>query len=240
MNGRERILTALDLREPDRVPVWIHAINEISIINIARHFTDAVPGVKAVNRMDDAEKLQLLNALFLIHEELEIDGFTAYEMGQLTNITNIDEIHFRDQWGTVLARNPHGLAYMVEPPIKEPQNLHQYEPPRADPAELFMLRLARERFKGRLAQFFLMRGVFVRCYRLRGMEDLLVDMIKRPDLVHHLARTVSDYNLALCELVAEAGADVLIIEDDMADKNGPLMSPRHFHEFIAPYNQPVL
>jgi uroporphyrinogen decarboxylase len=240
MNGRERILTALDLREPDRVPVWIHAINEISIINIARHFTDDVPKVKAVNRMDDAEKLQLLNALFMIHEKLEIDGFTAYEMGQLTNITNIDEIHFRDQWGTLLARNPHGLAYMVEPPIKDPQDLEHYEPPRADPAELFMLRLAQERFKGQLAQFFLMRGVFVRCYRLRGMEELFVDMIKRPDLVHHLARTVSDYNLALCELVAEAGADVLIVEDDVADKNGPLMSPRHFHEFIAPYNQPVL
>ena len=35
MNGRERIITALEIREPDRVPLYIHGINEGPIIKIA-------------------------------------------------------------------------------------------------------------------------------------------------------------------------------------------------------------
>ena len=32
MNGRERIITALDVQKPDRVPLYIHGINEAPII----------------------------------------------------------------------------------------------------------------------------------------------------------------------------------------------------------------
>jgi uroporphyrinogen decarboxylase len=103
-----------------------------------------------------------------------------------------------------------------------------------------MLQMAKVRFADQKAQFFLLRGTFVRSWRLRGMEELFVDMVRRPEFVHHLARLVTDYNLELCREAIGAGADVLIIEDDIAGNEGPLMSPQHFHEFIAPYNREVL
>jgi hypothetical protein len=34
MTGRERILTALSVEQPDRVPLYIHGINEAPIIGI--------------------------------------------------------------------------------------------------------------------------------------------------------------------------------------------------------------
>ena len=40
MTGKERMLTALDLKEPDRVPIWEQGYNEPSIVAIARHFVD--------------------------------------------------------------------------------------------------------------------------------------------------------------------------------------------------------
>jgi hypothetical protein len=43
MNGRERILTALSVREPDRVPLYIHGINEAPIIGIGRHLKEGLP-----------------------------------------------------------------------------------------------------------------------------------------------------------------------------------------------------
>jgi hypothetical protein len=43
MNGKERILTALAVRQPDRVPLYIHGINEAPIIGIGRHLTDGLP-----------------------------------------------------------------------------------------------------------------------------------------------------------------------------------------------------
>ncbi len=72
MNGRERILTALELREPDRVPLYIHGINEKPIIWIARTLTDDLPEEKEIYQMDAAEQMQLVNALFLLHEEYQV------------------------------------------------------------------------------------------------------------------------------------------------------------------------
>ncbi len=240
MNGRERILAALSHGIPDQVPVWIHAINEVSIANIGKLLFEDVPDPKAANLMSQEELLKILNTLFMIHEELEIDGFTALGMSQLVNITNLDGNRFRDKWGTVWERSPHGIAHMVAAPFETPDDIHAYQCPAVGLGEASMVQMARARFGDTKAIFYLMRGVFVRSWRLRGMAELFMDMTVRPDFVHQLAHIVTGYNLELCDQVAEAGADVLIVEDDIAGKENTLVSPTHFKEFIAPYNQKLL
>jgi uroporphyrinogen decarboxylase len=240
VNGRERFLEALDRRQPDRVPVWIHAINEVAIVNVARLLREGVPEAKAVNLMSQEEMFALLDLLFAIHEDLEIDGFTAMPLSDVAGMDNLDDVRFRDGWGTVWARSPHGMAYVVDTPLAEPGDLDNYQRPAAGPAEMFMVQLARERFGPEKAICFMMRGAFVRSWRLRGMQALFMDMVDRPAFVHGLAEMVTAYNLELCEYLVQAGADVLIVEDDIAGNDRTLMSPRHFHEFIAPYNQRCL
>jgi uroporphyrinogen decarboxylase len=190
--------------------------------------------------MTQEEMLGLLDLLFLIHEELGIDGFTSLPLSELAGVTNLDQNRFRDVWGTIWARSPHGMAHMLEPPLKAPEDLRDYGRPDVSPGEAFMIQMAGQRFAGRKAQFLLMRGTFVRSWRLRGMEELLMDIILRPAFVHDLARLVTEYNLELCQVAAEAGADVIILEDDIAGNESTLISPQHFQEFVAPYNQRVL
>jgi uroporphyrinogen decarboxylase len=240
LTSRDRFLTALDVRQPDRVPVWIHAINERAILNIGRLLKEGVPEPKAVNQMSQEEMMSLLDILFTIHEELEIDGFTSLPMSELVNTQNLDGDRFRDTWGTVWARSPHGMAYMVDGPLCSPGDLGNYQRPSAGSYETFMVQMADQRFGGTRAQVFLLRGVFVRSWRLRGMQELFLDMSLHPEFVHQLARLVTDYNLELCQVAVESGVDVLIIEDDIAGNEGPLISPQHFSEFVAPYNQEVL
>ncbi len=43
MTGKDRTLTALSIQKPDRVPLYIHGINEVPIIGIGRHLTDGLP-----------------------------------------------------------------------------------------------------------------------------------------------------------------------------------------------------
>jgi len=42
------------------------------------------------------------------------------------------------------------------------------------------------------------------------------------------------HDIRAMQRLVQAGVDVVIFGDDYADKNGPLMSPRHFKEFILP------
>jgi hypothetical protein len=81
MTGRERILTALAVRQPDRVPLYIHGINEAPIIGIGRHLTDGLPQPRQFHEMTDAQKMKLVDTLFLIHEAFGVDGITTFEIG---------------------------------------------------------------------------------------------------------------------------------------------------------------
>ena len=55
MKGKERIITALSVKQPDRVPLYIHGINEAPIISIGKHITDGLPESKRFHEMNDAD-----------------------------------------------------------------------------------------------------------------------------------------------------------------------------------------
>lgn len=237
MNGKERIKAALSIQEPDRVPLYIHGINEAPIIGIGRHITDGLPDPKEFREMNDREKGKLLDTLFLIHEHFGIDGFTAFEIG---HEENVDAEHVVDDWGVVYTRSSHGLPVATGHPLRDPGDIAGFAPPRPNRAHLLLLDLGRERFHGEKALFWLMRGTFVRSWRLLGMENLMLQMYDNPEFVHRVARMVTDYSLEQLDMLVEAGLDVLVVEDDIADKHAPLISPRQFQEFIKPYNRELV
>ena len=86
----------------------------------------------------------------------------------------------------------------------------------------------------------LMRGAFVRSWRLAGMQNLMLKMFDDPDFVHRLAELTLRYNLAMLDLLVDAGLDVLVVEDDIAAKTSPLISPGQFAEFVNPYNRKLV
>ncbi len=237
MTGKQRILAALSVQQPDRVPLYIHGINEAPIIGIGRHLTDGLPEPKGFHEMTDSEKMTLLDTLFLIHEAFGVDGFTSFEIG---HEKPVDEHRVKDDWGVVYTRNPHGLPVPTGHPVTSVSDLNGYKPPAPKPENLLLLEMARERFKGEKALFWLMRGTFVLSWRLAGMSHLMIQMIENPEFVHRIAAMTLEFNLQMLELLFEAGLDVLVVEDDIAQTKGPLIAPAHFLEFVNPYNKKIV
>jgi uroporphyrinogen decarboxylase len=124
--------------------------------------------------------------------------------------------------------------------VRDTSNLDAYVPPEPKREHLLLLDLARERFKGSTALFWLMRGAFVRSWRLAGMQNLMLKMFDDPDFVQRLAEMTLRYNLATLDLLVDAGLDVLVVEDDIADNRFPLISPAQFTEFVNPYNRKLV
>jgi uroporphyrinogen decarboxylase len=237
MTGKERVLTALSVQQPDRVPLYIHGINEAPIIGIGRHLTEGLPEPREFHEMNDQEKAKLLDTLFLIHEEFGVDGFTSFEIG---HETAIDRTRIQDDWGVVYTRSPHGLPVPTGHPVETASELNRYRPPAPKREHLLLLDLGRERFQGNVALFWLMRGTFVRSWRLAGMANLMCKMVEEPEFVHRIASLTLEFNLQMLDLLVEAGLDVLVIEDDIAQTHAPLISPRHFAEFVNPYNRKLV
>ncbi len=237
MNGKDRIISALSVEQPDRVPLYIHGINEAPIIGIGKHITEGLPEPKQFFEMNDSEKMKLLDTLFLIHEVFGVDGFTAFEIG---HETEINEKEVKDDWGVIYTRNPHGLPVPTGHPVKTPGDLIGFHAPEPNRGHLLLLDLARDRFKGNVALFWLMRGVFVHSWRLTGMENYMINLYQDPAFIHSISAMVTEYNLKQLDMLAAAGIDVLVVEDDIAATNNLLISPKHFMEFVNPYNRKLV
>ena len=239
MTGKGRILKALSLEQPDRVPLFELAYNESSIIGIAQHFTDRLPPPKAVADMTPEELLMIFDALVLFINELDIEGVATRELKQEHPL---GEGFFRDKWGITFKRNPFGLAFPMEGPIGSASDLKSYKPPKPDAdVDLMMLGMAKARFGDERAVVFCTHDCFVLPWQLRGgMDRLLIDYIENPALAHDLARLSIDYHMEEVLAALDAGADAVVFEDDIAFNANTLMSPAQFDEFIGPYQKELV
>jgi uroporphyrinogen decarboxylase len=70
---------------------------------------------------------------------------------------------------------------------------------------------------------------------LLGDEECLIAFYEAPDLVHDIMNHLTDVCLAVFAKVAEqVQVDVIHIWEDMCGKQGPLISPKHWREFMGP------
>jgi uroporphyrinogen decarboxylase len=215
MNSYERVVAALERRQPDRVPYVESVIDE-------RLMRALLPGAD----------------YFQFNEWLGMDSVGQNRSSwSRDNVEYVDEEKglFRDKWGVIRAFGPESTPAPVEGPIKRPEDLKTYTPPDPEaPDVLGSLPEIITRYKGKKAVTALCRDAFFNPAFLRGMEQFLVDMIENPNMVHELIEVTLSHDIRATQRVIQAGVDVVIFGDDYADKNSPLMSPRHFKEFILP------
>jgi uroporphyrinogen decarboxylase len=215
MNSRERVITALERRQPDRVPYIESVIDE-------KLMEALLPGCD----------------YFQFDESLGKDSVGQNRSSwSRDNVEYVDRERglFRDKWGVIRAFGPESTPAPVEGPIKQPEDLKTYTPP--DPEAPDVLGTIPEvvaKFKGKKAITALCRDAFFNPAFLRGTTQFLMDFIDHPDLVRELIEVTLSHDIRAMQRLVQAGVDVVIFGDDYADKNGPLMSPRHFKEFILP------
>lgn len=215
MNSYERVIAALERRQPDRVPLVEWVVDE-------RVMEAMLPGCD----------------YFAFNDWLGLDNAGMNRSSwQRDNVDYVDKEKglFRDQWGVIRAFGPESSPYPVEGPLKTAEDIRKYEPP--DPEADGILGTLPEvvaRYKGKKAITAICRDSLFNPSHLRGCENYLMDLIDHPKLVHELIDKTLSYDLRVTERMVQAGLDVVVFGDDYADKNSPLMSPKHFKEFVFP------
>ncbi len=93
----------------------------------------------------------------------------------------------------------------------------------------------------RCEQYALLYGfadIWQRGALVRGWEDMFVDMTERPEWVHFLCRTFTDFYLEDYTRAAEISGgriDLYLVISDLGSQHGPLISAAMFRQFVAPY-----
>lgn len=211
VNGYERVVAALELREPDQIPLMELYIHPKVIEGL-------FPG---------CDLLELL-------ERMDLDGVCLMRGGRQPDAGSRPEVYV-DAWGTRFGRTAEAY-HPMEGPIKSMADLESYIPP--DPNDRSLLapvRKAVERFKGKRFIAFHNAPDFMPAAFLRGLPEFLMDLKENPRFAHRLLTIVNDYACTLSRRAIEAGADAVVLAGDWAFNTGPFMSPADFQEFVLPY-----
>jgi len=251
MTPRERLLTALDHREPDCVPIDMGG-NQSGIHRIAyQRLLDLLGLKEEIIIMDLVQQLALPSEAVL--ERLHVDtryvwaksaaGFDARVVkrereGRIWH-------DFTDEFGVTWSMPEDSPRYfdITNSPLAglSIDDIARYPFPRGDDPTRFAglreraLRIRRE------TPYPVVSGisgvVYEICWYLRGLENLFADMIERPEVLETVIDRTLQFWLDWFRLfLDEAGdiVDVIMIGDDLAGQKGPLFSPAIYRSAVKP------
>lgn len=134
---------------------------------------------------------------------------------------------------------PHFLKF----PVENPDDLQKIIP-RLNPKDIE--RVDRWKWAFDLAKganwplFLYVPGCFGFHRHLMGFENLMVAYVEQPELIHQMSQAWEKLVSRVIERAKFQGAiDIVYFWEDMCYKNGPMISPRMFREFIQPYYKRV-
>ncbi len=240
VNSRQRILTALDRKQPDAVPIFESQIDEPVVVRTAKLLGLQTYELPTTDTFVYAEESpEVLDLYCLVVKALGLDATCrTFSIG----ITSIDSQHGRDKYGCVYQLSQHGEPMVMAGPIKEPSDIAGFEMASSlKPDDFAQIRYVVEKVGKDKAHFMAMNDPFKIAWLLRGgMANLLMDYAWNPDLVHRLTRVAADFLMAAIDIATGLGIDAILMEGDLAGEITTLVSPRHYRQFIKPYHTEIV
>jgi uroporphyrinogen decarboxylase len=211
MNSYQRVMTALELGEPDQVPILEWAVCDKVIKALCPKASDQT----------DFEDLMGLDVV-MTH-------------AQFNKVAQNPDGSYVDEWGVTFRPGPETDDHPIKAPIQTLEDLKNYVRPDPDaPHRLAHLRELVTRFKGKKAIILSHRAAFMWSAFLNGLENLLVNFLEQPEFVHHLMDTVLESSIGIARNAVCAGADAIVLADDCAGNEGPFFSRAVYREFVFP------
>ncbi|MCL5985605.1 MAG: hypothetical protein M1371_03465 [Actinobacteria bacterium] len=229
MNSKERVLTALAHKEPDRVPKFIFLTPEVA---------DQAREVLRISNDDSyLMDIELGNDLLLFYRGIsDIPGVYHKEY------SGEQSIEFYDRWGIKYRVVNYGTgacsgkySEMIEHPLANAKDLSGFTPPDPEEEEIDSLKELVDSYG---KDYAIIAGVAATIYEaawyLRGLENFLADLRDNRDFVHELMDLTMNYHLQIAKKMISMGADIIWVGDDVGMQTGMYISPEDFREFLKP------
>jgi uroporphyrinogen decarboxylase len=224
MNSRERILTALGGGEPDRVPCAL-SFYRVDLADLAPPGwrDDLGPDAEFVDFGPSPEEQALRR------EAQPYRGDTR--LGTMAQVTTYATWSYRPE--EPAQRNPLALARTLEelqqfpfPDIAAPYHAANLG------AQVQALHARGLAAGGNLPH--LGGELFEAAWRLRGLENFLLDLLERPAWADYLLDRLSEHARRNAEALARAGVDVLALDDDVGMPGTMMIGPHTWRSFFKP------
>ncbi|KXA94468.1 hypothetical protein AKJ65_04315 [candidate division MSBL1 archaeon SCGC-AAA259E19] len=233
-------MTALEGEEPDRVPIFEVIRDEPSIRKLAsllgRNVREVEMGVTSGLGEVNYDVLDLY--CFLV-EKLGIDA-TAWSFS--IGLTSVENGFAEDEFGTRYRLSEHGEPMPVDSAVDNISDLNDLDmEDSVDRADFDALRYIVGNLGDDKAHFMIVSDPFKVSWRLRGgMQNLLGDYIKNPELVERLAEKSVRFCKEAIEESRRSGADVIHLVGDLASEKTTFFSPEQYRQNVKPYEKELV
>ena len=251
MNSRQRVLTALNHQEPDRVPFDLGSVQVTGIHTVAYRGLREVLGLPPVEATlcDSIQQLALPDEDVIVALGVDVRGLFPLNSHNwhVTEEPAGDVWRYHDEWGITHERiRPDGLYYgIVQTPLSgldvsaaDIQGLNW--PDMGDPQRIAGLREQAEAYRAAGYAVVLkdpFAGIFEMAQRIVGMESLLMIMAMDEALAGTLFDKLLALKLAFWEMalpVLGDLVDVVSYADDYGTQQSQLISPAMFRQQLKP------
>ena len=255
MENRERILTTLNLEEPDRIPTHV--------IYLDANNVDKIMGKPEKNDFEVIQDLQRdypdtwLENLNKIIEELETSifsrmveavlkiGIDTTQIGILP-LEFINEHEMKDIFGRIWEVlnnegniNPfykYGTLDSVEKWATVKQEIDEVATPKYSKMAKKYYKRINKRFKDRTIVMVTndLIGIFETTWQALGMVFFTKQLYTNRDFISEMFNTLTEFTISCYKSYIEAGTEIFVESGDLAFKTGPFMSPKLFDELLLP------
>jgi uroporphyrinogen decarboxylase len=251
MTARERVMLALNHKEPDRIPIDLGATIVSSISNQTYPELERLLGLP----VEEIKVLDYVQQLPYVSEALMQRFGVDFRMVQLPAATTVgvkvfeegNYYAFYDRWGSKLHMPRMGGFYFdwVDFPIKEPTmralDAYQWPQPDSEQVNAELGRLAKQLYEeseyALVGSAVIGGGIFEQPARVMGMQNFLMSLISEPAFADRLMETITDIYIESCNRYLEyVGPYIQVFTywDDVAGQNGWLIRPDLYRKVIKP------
>ncbi|MEM2428906.1 MAG: uroporphyrinogen decarboxylase family protein, partial [Candidatus Bathyarchaeia archaeon] len=242
MSHRERFFKALELEEPDSVPITDLALDPPIVDAVLKRKISGTVLTMAGGSDSWENSLNYRLALVEACEKLDFDAVPALSDYSLTTRDYrpkyLDGKKYIDHWGRIMQTSIGAkTTYFIGGVVNTPEDLEFYEPPDPfHPDVVEMVDRIMKRVKNRdIAAIAQCHSGWHMAFQVRGgIDKISIDLYRNPYFVRKLMEKIAGACRGFAKLMAEAGIDALFVTDDYADSRGPLINPKLFREYELP------
>ncbi len=231
MKHRDRVMTALNHEEPDRCPMQVSFTpefaarlrRELGREGAIRHNPHGGGNTYALERALDED--MLLTSVGWAN--------SYYQEGE----------EYTDEWGVGWRSVPYTTRFgqgryteMFRHPLAEDAAIETYRAPDSNRPQLYQeaARVLQAYQNEYWIVGVVVTTIFECAWALRGLEQLLMDLVLAPDLAEQILDLPFRYHLTVAKRLVAMGVDMIWTGDDVGTQQGMLISPGHWRRFLKP------
>jgi uroporphyrinogen decarboxylase len=251
MNSRERVLAALNHKEPDRVPIWFGGDSTGLIGKTYENLGDYL-GIQFWRQMTSYFDTSKYDERIMqrLHSDLRFLTLGAGGTNVWTPVEVYDDGTYRDEYNIHLRKMGYFHSSIIKNPLRELKtvkdiiNYDQWVDNKI---------IAEKAVEGLEDEGKLLweKGEFAICGNtlwsqielaamLRGLDQWSIDLIKQPEIADAIMKKLWDYHVPIYEnylKVVGKYVDIIFISDDLGMQTGLLMSPKLYRDYLKAWHK---